>query len=141
MTDAQQLPARKTHERISRVRKTSLILGCIALVVLSAGYCLPNHPSAGNASTLDASVHIALFAGIGLWFGWFAGRRARVFVPLFALAALLEVAQRALGHFPYVEWGDIIANEAGLALAWLLLWRRTRRDGVGVDAPADPIDS
>jgi hypothetical protein len=125
------------------VRKTSLILGCIALLVLSAVYCLPNHPSAGKASTLDAGVHIALFAGIGLWFGWFARRRARVFLPLFALAALLEIAQWWFGHFPHVEWRDIIANEIGLALAWLLLWWRARRDGAaaGIDAPADSFDS
>lgn len=125
------------------MHKTSLILGCIALLVLSAVYCLPNHPSAGNASTLDASVHIALFAGIGLWFGWFAGRRARIFVPLFALAALLEIAQSWVGHFPQVEWGDVIANEAGLVLAWLLLWLRARRDtgGGGIDEPADSMDS
>jgi hypothetical protein len=125
------------------VRKTSLILGCIALLVLSAVYCLPNHPSAGNASTLDAGVHIVLFAGIGLWFGWFAGFKARVFLPLFALAALLEVAQWWLGHFTQIEWRDIIANEVGLVLAWLLLWLRARRDagGAGTDAPADSIDS
>ena len=124
------------------MRQIGLILGCIALIVLSAVYCLPNHPSAGNASTLDAAVHIGLFAGIGLWFGWFAGHRARVFLPLFALAALLEVAQWRLGHFPHVEWRDIAANEAGLGLSWLLLWRRASSDGGGAasDEPVDPAD-
>jgi hypothetical protein len=99
-------------------------LGCAGLLMLSGLYCLPRHPSASDSAMLDALAHVALFTGIGAWFGRFVGRRARVFIPLIGLAALLEVAQWRIGGYARIEWPDIIANEAGLALAALWLWRR-----------------
>ena len=70
-----------------------------------------------------------LFLGIGLWFGW-AGRCTwRAFAGLALLAAMLEVVQWRLGHFERVEWADIVANEAGLVLAWWVLAWRTRAVG------------
>ena len=99
-------------------------LGCAGLLVLSGLYCLPHHPSAGHAVALDALAHIALFTGVGLWFGWFAGHGVRVFMPLFVVAALLEVLQWGIGGYPRIEVADILANAAGLGLAWALLQRR-----------------
>jgi hypothetical protein len=98
--------------------RIAIALGCIGLLVLSAVYCLPNHPSAGNAAVSDAIVHVALFAAIGGWFGWFAGLRARVFIALGLLAALLEVAQWRIAGFPRVEWHDVIATRVGLRCRW-----------------------
>ena len=99
-------------------------LSCIGLLLLAVAYCLPQHPTAGHAVALDALAHIALFAGIGLWFGWFAGHGVRVFLPLLAVAALLEVLQWWIGGYPRIEVADILANAAGLGLAWALLRRR-----------------
>jgi hypothetical protein len=96
-------------------------LSCLGLLVLAAFYCLPQHPSAGHAVVLDALAHIALFTGIGLWFGWFVGHDVRVFIPLLAVAALLEVLQWGIGGYPRIEVADILANAAGLGLAWALL--------------------
>ncbi|WP_159015898.1 hypothetical protein [Cognatiluteimonas profundi] len=120
----------------------AMAMGCIGLLVLSAVYCLPNHPSAGNAATSDAIVHVALFAAIGGWFGWFAGLRARVFIALGLLAALLEVAQWRIAGFPHVEWHDVFANEVGLALSLVGLWLRTRwrRVAVSGDEAAGSTD-
>ena len=108
--------------------RNALRIGCVGLLVLAALYCLPGHPSAGNVVALDALAHAGLFLGVGLWFGLSGARGARVFVALAAFAALLEVAQWALGHFPQVEWADIAANEAGLAIAWLVLFVLSRAE-------------
>jgi len=111
------------------IPRNALRIGCVGLLVLSALYCLPGHPSAGHAELLDAVAHAGLFLGVGLWFGLSGGREARVFSALAVFAALLEVAQWALGHFALIEWADILANEAGLAIAWLGLgvYARSRR--------------
>jgi hypothetical protein len=102
-------------------------LGCIGLLLVAVAYCLPQHPSAGHAVALDVLTHIALFTGVGLWFGWFAGHGVRVFMPLLAVAALLEVLQWGIGGYPRIEVADILANAAGLGLAWALLERRYRK--------------
>jgi hypothetical protein len=102
-------------------------LGCIGLLLLAVAYCLPQHPSAGHAVALDVLAHIALFTGVGLWFGWFGGHGGRVFMPLLAVAALLEVLQWWIGGYPRIEVADILANAAGLGLAWALLQRRHRK--------------
>jgi VanZ family protein len=104
-------------------------LGCAGLLVLAGIYCLPQHPSSGHAVALDVLAHVALFTGIGLWFGWFVGRSLRVFIALFAFAALLEVAQWRIGGYPRIEWPDILANWAGLVLAVLWLWLRRASAG------------
>ena len=102
--------------------RNTLRIGCAGLLVLSALYCLPGHPSAGHAQLLDALAHVGLFFGVGLWFGVSGARDARVFAALAAFAALLEVAQWMLGHFAQLEWADILSNEAGLCLAFAILW-------------------
>jgi hypothetical protein len=102
-------------------------LSYLGLLLLAAAYCLPQHPSAGHAVGRDVLAHIALFTGVGLWFGWFAGRGVRVLIPLLAVAALLEVLQWGLGGYPRIEVADILANAAGLGLAWALLQRRHRK--------------
>jgi hypothetical protein len=101
--------------------------GFFGLIVLAIAYCLPVHPSASNSSALDVLTHIALFTGVGLWFGWFAGHGVRVFMPLLAVAALLEVLQWGIGGYSRIEVADILANAAGLGLAWALLERRYRK--------------
>ena len=114
------------HPRMS-LSSNALRIGCVGLLVLAALYCLPGHPSAGNLVPLDEGLHVGLFLGVGLWFGLSAARDVRVFAALAAFAALLEVAQWMLGRFPHVEWADIVANEAGLAMAFVLLWWFKRR--------------
>ena len=106
--------------------KWTSALSVVGLLALAVAYALPRHPSAGTAVALDAIVHAALFAGIGLWFGWLAGRRAWVFLLLATLAALLEVVQWWLGGYPQLEWRDILANEIGLGFALMVLVIRAR---------------
>jgi hypothetical protein len=115
----------------------ALRLGCIGLLLLSVLYCLPGHPSAGNVVALDALAHVGVFLGVGLWFGGSGARDLRAF------AALLEVAQGQLGRFPHVEWADIAANEAGLAMAWAILGGSRRwlpRSGMGRERGDPPGD-
>ena len=102
--------------------RLGLPLGCSALALLAVLYCLPGHPSAGRSIAFDVLAHVGLFAGIGLWFGWFTQRRGWVLLALAALAALLEVAQWRIAGFRHLEWGDVLGNEAGLLLAWVGLW-------------------
>ena len=99
----------------------TLRIGCAGLLLLSAVYCLPLHPSAGRVVVLDAVLHAALFFVVGGWFGRAGGRTWRVFLCLAVLAAVLEVLQWWLGRFAQVEWADIAANEVGLGLAWWML--------------------
>ena len=106
------------------MRRSAVVLGYAGLIVLSALYCLPLHPSARALALLDVLVHAALFAGIGVWFDRYVGRSGRTFIPLMALAALLEVAQWWICGYARIEWPDILANEAGLVLALLWSWRR-----------------
>lgn len=114
------------HPRMS-LASNALRIGCAGLLLLSAFYCLPGHPSAGHALLLDGLVHAGLFLGIGLWFGWAAPRTWPVWLGLAAFAAVLELLQWWLGHFARIEWLDIATNEAGLAMAWLLTGWRGRR--------------
>ena len=116
--------------------QNALRIGCVGLLVLSALYCLPGHPSAGHAAVLDAVAHAGLFLGVGLWFGLSGARNLRALLALAVFAALLEVAQWALGHFSHIEWADIAANEAGLAVAWFGVGRSRHRDGG--KGPAQP---
>lgn len=101
--------------------RNALRIGCVGLLVLSALYCLPGHPSAAHAQLLDVVVHAGLFLGVGLWFGLSGARSAGVFLALAIFAALLEVVQSVVGRFP-IEWADIAANEAGLVIAWCALF-------------------
>ena len=100
---------------------------CLGLLALSVLYCLPGHPSAGRAVALDGALHVALFAGIGLAAGALLPRRWWPLAALAVLAELLEVAQWWFGGYPRIELADIVANEAGLALAGVLLWGWRRR--------------
>jgi hypothetical protein len=95
------------------------MLATAALLALSIVYCLPHHPSAGHHVVLDGVLHVATFAVVGLWLGRPVRRRTRTFVVIAILAALLEVAQWQLGGYAHVEWADIVANEIGVAIAWL----------------------
>jgi hypothetical protein len=104
--------------------RIALLIGSLGLLALSALYCLPNHVGAGDGGLRDGLAHVALFAAIGAWFGWFAGRTARVFVPLAVLAALLEVVQWRIGGYMPFEWRDVVANEAGLIVSFAWLWLR-----------------
>src|SRR6476659_3999324 len=95
------------------------LLAAAALLALSIVYCLPHHPSAGRHVVLDGVLHVATFAVVGLWFGRTARRRTRTFAALAILAALLEVAQWQAGGYAHVEWAEMVANEIGVAIAWL----------------------
>jgi len=56
------------------------------------------------------------------WFAQVIDSRHRLFLAIgFAtLGLLLEVAQRATGYRSF-EWGDVLANSAGVALGWTLM--------------------
>lgn len=91
------------------------------LLALSVVYCLPGHPSAGHAQLLDAALHAGLFAGLGLAVGVLL-QRGWPLAALAILAELLEVVQWWVGGYARIEIADILANEAGLVLAGVLLW-------------------
>jgi MFS superfamily sulfate permease-like transporter len=115
---------------LKRILTLGPLLPALGLLVLCVAYVLPRHPSVDNRAVLNAAVHIAIFAAVGLWFG-LAGVRKRVFVLLGVLAALLEVLQWWIGGYPRIEFADIVANEVGLLLAGIsacFLARRRKTD-------------
>ena len=107
-------------------RRMSVVLAGTVLLVLSVLYCLPSHPST-HRGALDMAAHVLLFAGMGV-FGWAALRSHGLFAALALLGALLEVVQWWFGGYPHIERADILGNELGVLLAWLLCrtWSRRR---------------
>lgn len=104
----------------SNHRKAMLAIGWLVVLLISIGYCLPGHPSVRQAGG-DALAHVLLFGAIGAWFGGVA-RSTWAFVPLTAVAVLLEIVQWHIGGYAHIEYGDIAANVAGLALALVVTW-------------------
>jgi hypothetical protein len=110
-----------------KYRGVWLCAGClwIAVVTYLSLKTGPHHLS-GSAFE-DKSEHVAAFMAPALWFGQlYASPRGRRNVGLFllALGVLLEVVQQQIGDYREIEWGDVVANAAGVALGWLLLrWR------------------
>lgn len=103
------------------------LIAFAGLILLSALYCLPGHPSAGSVVALDVFLHIALFASAAVGFGLLTGSRGWAVATVAALGALLEVGQWWLGGYPRIEGADILSNEAGVALAAMTLWLFNRR--------------
>ena len=99
-------------------RRVVAVLGGAALLALSVLYCLPGHPSA-RVSGWDAASHVALFAVV-TWLGWRLLRQVWPFVLMAGLGVVLEVVQWRVGGYARLEWPDVLANEAGVALALLL---------------------
>lgn len=106
-------------------RRAGVVLGAVGLLVVSVVYCLPGHPSA-HRGWLDALSHVGLFGLIGA-LAWLMVRRAWMLVVVALLGVALEVIQWRLGGYPHVELADILANEAGVALAGLVLALRGSR--------------
>ncbi|MCX7515323.1 hypothetical protein [Frateuria sp. STR12] len=99
-------------------RPVIAVLGGAVLLALSVLYCLPGHPST-HMSGWDEAAHVALF-GVVAWVGGWLLRKAWPFALMAALGVLLEVVQWHLGGYARLEIPDILANEAGVALAYLL---------------------
>ncbi|UGB38284.1 hypothetical protein [Frateuria soli] len=98
-------------------RRVGVVLGGLGLLALSVAYCLPGHPST-RVGWLDVAAHVGLFALVATG-GWLALRRGWTFVLVGALGLVLEIVQWRVGGYPRIEWPDILANEAGVALATL----------------------
>lgn len=103
------------------------LAGICVVVLASVVYCLPDHPSAGHLTLLDAVLHIGLFLAL-------AAALVPIHKPAWTLAALavlgvvLEFAQWRIVGFAHLEWNDIAANETGVALAALVARWRKRPD-------------
>lgn len=106
--------------------RTRAVLGVTAVAAASVLYCLPHHPSV-RPIPLDAALHIGFFLGLAAALAPL-GRRAWMLAALAVLAIALEVIQWHLGGYRYLEWNDVLANEAGVAGAALVaLLRRYAR--------------
>lgn len=107
------------HSSSSRLGRRSFLLiglGTLTALVACVLYCLPWHPGAGNFIVLDFLLHIGFFVGLALLLAPIR-RPAWVFAALAVLAVLLEVLQWRIVGFDQLEWNDILANEAGVAVA------------------------
>jgi hypothetical protein len=85
----------------------------------------PHHVSGSPYE--DKIEHVVAFLAPTLWFGQlYPSPRGRGSVALsfLALGIFLEFVQQQLGGYPEIEWGDVVANAAGVAAGWSLL--RTR---------------
>lgn len=96
----------------------------LVLVLFGVWYCAPGHPSAGAQLPLDVVFHAGLFLFVGVFVGVLTGGQARNLFLVAVVAFVLEVAQWWLGGYSVIEWTDVVANEAGVSLAALVLLAR-----------------
>ncbi len=95
-------------------------IGWVALLTV-VFLSLVQVPQPIDVSGIDKFEHVLAYGALMYWWGMVQpGRRAAwaLFLPLLGLG--LELAQwRIPGRF--MEWRDVLANLAGVLLAWLVL--------------------
>ena len=77
----------------------------------------------------DKLSHVITYFVLAAWFGILAANRARLVLTialLFAYGAVLELLQGMTGY-RFAEWGDLIANGAGILLGAPLHYSPLRR--------------
>lgn len=87
-------------------------------------------PSGGGVSAFpgaDKLVHLVLFTLLAAATRWRFGPRTVALVVLMAYAVASEVVQGVLLASRSGDPLDVIADLAGVALGWLLVWRRLTR--------------
>ncbi|NII12210.1 hypothetical protein [Oleiagrimonas sp. C23AA] len=95
-----------------------------ALLAMSVVYCWPGHPSVAHASAWHALSHGLLMGAMAGLLGLLSPRRLwwALALAVMALGLLLEVVQWCFGGYTHIEWKDVLANEAGVAVAFAALW-------------------
>ena len=115
-----------------RFRKLWIGIGYvgICLLVYLSLTPMPHHVlkfSIENFSAGDKIEHILGFMAPMLWFGqiyWAKTKRLGIGIALAVIAIVLEYGQRAIGGYPNLEYGDIVASIIGIALGGILLKTR-----------------
>lgn len=95
-----------------------------ALVVATAWVSIDTSPPRWAFAAGDAALHATTYGVLAFWFGQiYPGRlRQTVLALVFvAFGTVLEILQAELTVVRRFEVGDLVANAAGVAVAWVLL--------------------
>lgn len=110
-----------------RVRPWAAAALLTALAFVAWGSLTPNPPQPGPGLG-DKVQHFGAYLGLGaLSFLALHGRSVRAAAGLLAFGGLIEVLQLTMALGRTASWLDMVANAAGLALAWLAWPRRSKR--------------
>lgn len=95
-----------------------------ALIIATAWVSLDTSPPHWAFAAGDAVLHATSYGVLAFWFGQIypgALRQLVLALAFVAFGALLEVLQAELTAVRRFEVGDLLANAAGVAVAWVLL--------------------
>jgi len=100
-------------------RRTWFALGIVLLALIVTGSLVPI-PSTGLHAN-DKLVHVSMYFLLMVWFALVVEARHHLRIAIFfaSLGLLLEFAQHATGYRSF-EWGDVLANFAGIVAGWVL---------------------
>ncbi len=111
-----------THQRL-RLSSLWWVGGLTEVLLLVYGSLEPAWPT--NAVPLnDKVLHIAAYLAVASWFMGIVEPRRYWFVAiaLFVLGAALEFMQLLMNLGRVAEWGDLVANTLGIAVALMLAY-------------------
>lgn len=94
-------------------------LGIALLLVIIAGSLIPV-PKTG-VQLNDKLIHVSMYFLLMAWFAQVFEARFHLRIAIFCISIglLLEAAQHTTGYRSF-EWGDALANFAGVILGWIL---------------------
>ncbi len=111
----------KEKYKLSKLKKTSLLIG-YALVAALIYICLtPNPPDTSAVNFGDKIAHFAGYALLFLWFAQIYQRSAQLKLALLLvlLGVSIEIAQGFTGYRAF-EYADMLANSVGVAIGWVV---------------------
>lgn len=94
-------------------------LGILLLLGIVIGSLIP--VSRIEIHTSDKIIHVLMYLLLMAWFAQIMEARLHLRIAIFfvSLGLFLEYAQHATGYRSF-EWGDVLANFAGVAVGWVL---------------------
>ena len=101
-------------------------LGALLLLAVAAASLLPPPPDLGVG---DKFTHLLVYSVLGAWFALLAADRRLLALSVASLllyGMLLEWLQ-GMTAYRYAEWGDVIANGAGIGAGAVVFFTPLRR--------------
>ena len=103
-----------------------LTLGWVLVGLVVYFSLIPSPPEPLSFPAGDKLIHLSIYAGMMLWFGfiYFPGRAYRNLGVAFIMMGLILELIQGLTDYRSMEYLDMLANSIGISIGWLLA--RTR---------------